>query len=80
LALLAVHPDHQRKGIGGKLLDMGLQMVDSSDPPLPTVLESSPEGFKLYNTRGFELSTAAAHVRGLDEPLPVMVRAAQDKR
>jgi hypothetical protein len=55
-------------------------MVDSSDPPLPTVLESSPEGFKLYNTRGFELSTAVAHVRGLNEPLPVMVRAAQDKR
>ncbi|EFR02113.1 hypothetical protein MGYG_05115 [Nannizzia gypsea CBS 118893] len=53
LNLLAVHPDYQRRGIGGALLRHGLEEVKKSG--LPAWLESSRDGFPLYKAHGFEI-------------------------
>jgi GNAT superfamily N-acetyltransferase len=74
LAILVVHPEYQRHGVGGKLIDTGLAIVDADS--LPAVLESTPAGSKLYISRGF-VAKGEAKVEGLDEPLPVMVRPCQ---
>lgn len=52
LAVLAVHPDHQRKGIGRKLIQWGLDEADRLG--LIAYLEASPDGLRLYEQTGFE--------------------------
>lgn len=49
---IMVHPDHQRKGIGGLLLKTVLDKADAAN--LPTTITSSMEGYGLYKKYGFE--------------------------
>lgn len=53
LNLLAVHPDCQRRGIGGALLKHGLE--EAKKLGMPVWLEASPEGISLYKAHGFEI-------------------------
>ncbi|OKL64432.1 hypothetical protein UA08_01109 [Talaromyces atroroseus] len=52
LHVLAVHPNHQKKGIGRKLLQWGLDEADRLG--LIAYLEASNEGRPLYEQSGFE--------------------------
>lgn len=47
-----VDPDHQRKGIGAKLLRTVVDVSD--DGKLPNFLVASAEGYELYKRLGFE--------------------------
>ncbi|KAF4451602.1 gnat family acetyltransferase [Fusarium austroafricanum] len=49
---LMVHPDHQRKGIGGLLLQSVTEKADAANAP--TLIVSSTEGHGLYKKHGFE--------------------------
>lgn len=51
LSVLAVHPNHQRRGVGKAALDWGLKQAD--DLGLPAYLESTQEGRGLYEKYGF---------------------------
>ncbi|KAM0323349.1 hypothetical protein ACHAQA_008942 [Verticillium albo-atrum] len=53
LSVLVVHPDHQGKGVGKKLLSWGLQ--EAARLNLPVWLESSPAGKPLYDKSGFKV-------------------------
>jgi putative acetyltransferase len=55
LSPLAVHPDHQRKGIGTRLIEHALAEADRRRVPL-VFLEGSP---RYYGARGFETASAA---------------------
>ncbi|KAM0249342.1 hypothetical protein ACHAQJ_009103 [Trichoderma viride] len=48
---LMIHPDHQRRGIGGKLLAAVLKRSD--DEGIPTFLMSTAESIGLYSRMGF---------------------------
>ena len=50
LSPLGVHPDHQRQGVGTRLVEAALVAADERDVPL-VFLEGSP---RYYATRGFE--------------------------
>ena len=63
LAPLAVVPDYQKKGIGGKLIDRGLQLLTSSGVDLVFVLGHS----EYYPRHGFE----PAGSLGLEAPYPI---------
>ncbi|KAI6381298.1 hypothetical protein MCOR25_001232 [Pyricularia grisea] len=52
LGILACSPKYHRLGAGGALLSRGFELADAEG--LPTFLESSPEGYKLYKRNGFE--------------------------
>jgi GNAT superfamily N-acetyltransferase len=52
LHVLAVHPNHQKKGIGRKLLQWGLDEADRLG--LIAYLEASSDGVRLYEQAGFE--------------------------
>lgn len=53
LQFIAVHPDHQRTGVGGELLDHNLAILDSQR--MPAYLEaSSTVSPPLYQRKGFE--------------------------
>jgi GNAT superfamily N-acetyltransferase len=47
-----VHPDYQRKGVGGKLLTGVTDKADAEG--IPTMLVSSAEAHELYLRLGFE--------------------------
>jgi len=49
---LMVHPDYQRKGIGGQLLQSVTEKADAANAP--TLIISSVEGHGLYRKHGFE--------------------------
>ncbi|QSZ36778.1 hypothetical protein DSL72_006661 [Monilinia vaccinii-corymbosi] len=51
LNILVVHPNHQRLGIGTRLLEQGLQFADAKG--FQTVLGASPWGIGLYRNHGF---------------------------
>ncbi|KLJ11962.1 hypothetical protein EMPG_12887 [Blastomyces silverae] len=51
-ALLAVHPEHQKRGIGKLLMDWGLDIGEKLQ--LPVYLESTKAGVPLYTKLGFE--------------------------
>lgn len=50
--LLAVHPDHQRKGVGALLMQWGLDIGEKTN--LPVYTESSPQAYGLYKKLGFQ--------------------------
>ncbi|GAB7355417.1 hypothetical protein MBLNU459_g5933t1 [Dothideomycetes sp. NU459] len=52
LALLAAHPDHQRKGVGATAMAWGV--AEAEKLGLPIYLESSKEGYGLYEKFGFK--------------------------
>ncbi|KAI7971321.1 hypothetical protein EIK77_007375 [Talaromyces pinophilus] len=52
LQVLAVHPHHQRKGIGRKLIQWGLDEADRLG--LIAYLEATADGARLYEQTGFE--------------------------
>jgi GNAT superfamily N-acetyltransferase len=52
LSILAVHPEHQRRGLGSMQLEYGLKKADEMG--LRAYLESSPKGKGLYRKWGFE--------------------------
>lgn len=52
LSGLAVHPDYQRQGIAGKLMQFGLDRADEEG--LPIYLTASEKGVALYSKYGFE--------------------------
>lgn len=52
LGSLAVDPDYQGLGLARKLVDMGLAWADADG--VPTYLEATPEGAKIYPRFGFE--------------------------
>lgn len=51
LAVLSVHPNHQRKGVGKKLLQWGIKQAAEENKEV--FLLSSPEGRPLYLSQGF---------------------------
>ncbi|MCJ1441263.1 MAG: hypothetical protein MMC23_001749 [Stictis urceolatum] len=51
MCLLVVAPEAQRRGIGGKLLDEGLKVVDRRDEEC--FIDASPEGKGLYEKHGW---------------------------
>ena len=51
LALLCVHQDYQHRGAGALLVHWGLQRSENTF--LPTYLEASPAGHRLYSKLGF---------------------------
>lgn len=54
LAILAVHPAHQRRGIGSELLDTHHRHLDQVDPPVAAYLEASDAHTrKIYLARGY---------------------------
>jgi predicted N-acetyltransferase YhbS len=63
LAPLSVHPEHQNKGIGGKLIKEGLKQLTATGVELVFVL-GHPGYYPKY---GF----SAAGIRGLDAPHPI---------
>ncbi|KAI0143050.1 acyl-CoA N-acyltransferase [Xylariaceae sp. FL1272] len=76
---MAVHPDHQRKGIGRLLLQWGIDIAEKLGVPIYT--ESTVGGFPLYKAGGFEQLTHVhlihkAEVLGAkeDSEVPLVVR------
>ncbi|TDZ25412.1 putative acyltransferase SID5 [Colletotrichum orbiculare MAFF 240422] len=76
--VIAVKPEHQRRGAGALLTKWGLAMAELAG--LPVYLESSEEGFPLYQRLGFEvLDDKIVHRAGLvgaekDVEVPLMVK------
>ena len=50
--ILAVHPDHQGKGLGGRLLQLGLEEADKARAQ--TYIEASPAGLPVYLKYGWK--------------------------
>lgn len=53
LSILATHPDHHRKGAGGKLVKWGTDLADEQG--IECYLEASIEGRPLYERLGFRV-------------------------
>ncbi|KAK2827851.1 hypothetical protein FQN49_007275 [Arthroderma sp. PD_2] len=53
LYLLIVHPDYQRRGIGGAFIRDGVQQAEKLG--VPAWLEASTAGFSVYKAHGFEV-------------------------
>ncbi|KAF9878552.1 acetyltransferase [Colletotrichum karsti] len=76
--VIAVRPEHQRRGVGALLTKWGLDMAELAG--LPVYLESSPVGYPLYNRLGFEtLDEKVVHRAALvkkkkDVEIPLMVK------
>ncbi|KAJ9648699.1 hypothetical protein H2199_000612 [Coniosporium tulheliwenetii] len=67
LAVLAVSPHCQRRGIGAKLIKWGLERAQKElDGGVPVTLESSPKGYGLYRKMGF-VQVARISIEGLPE-------------
>ncbi|KAK6524935.1 hypothetical protein TWF281_011825 [Arthrobotrys megalospora] len=70
LQILAVHSIARRRGIGGRLVELGVERAkrDGCDASL----EASPMGLPLYKSKGFEvLDTYMMKVKGPDgQPIP----------
>jgi GNAT superfamily N-acetyltransferase len=52
MAVLAIHPDYQRMGVGHELLRWGLDEADREQ--VPTWIDASAAGFGLYKKFGWE--------------------------
>lgn len=82
LSVLVVHPEHQRRGLGAKQLQWGLDKADEMG--LQAYLESSPKGKGLYAKHGFVEEGGMkfdARTWGKEEDVPhtYMVRPAKEK-
>lgn len=82
LSILAVHPDHQRRGLGVQQLKYGLEKADELG--VQTYLESSPKGKGLYAKYGFKEEggmkfDARKFGRAEDVPHTYMTRPAKAK-
>lgn len=53
LVILAVHPKHQRKGVGAALLRWGTERADALG--IDCFLEATPEGYRSYERAGFRI-------------------------
>ncbi|KAF2476346.1 acyl-CoA N-acyltransferase [Lindgomyces ingoldianus] len=51
---IAVHPDHQRKGLGKRIMKEVINYVDKNAPHAYVSLIAEPLGQKLYSQFGFE--------------------------
>ncbi|KAF1809883.1 hypothetical protein P152DRAFT_378068, partial [Eremomyces bilateralis CBS 781.70] len=51
LTILAVHPKHQRKGVGAALLRWGIDRADALG--IECFIEATPEGRRSYERVGF---------------------------
>ena len=78
LQTVAVHPDHQRRGIGKLLMDWGMDVAERMN--VPVYLEATYEGAPLYKKCGFETLPEGiplkAELTGLKEDVvaPLMVK------
>ncbi|KAI5863131.1 acyl-CoA N-acyltransferase [Durotheca rogersii] len=52
LSVIAVHPEHQRQGVGRRLMQWGIDVAEQFGVPIYT--EASPSGLGLYQSVGFE--------------------------
>lgn len=50
---MAILPEYQRRGLGGKILDRLVTYVEEKEPRARLALEADPPGVKLYEKRGF---------------------------
>jgi GNAT superfamily N-acetyltransferase len=80
LSVLVVHPDHQRRGLGARQLQWGLDKADELG--VQAYLESSPKGKGLYAKYGFKEEggmkfDARTYGRAEDVPHTYMVRPAK---
>ena len=55
LRILAIHPDHQKRGIGSALLRDGLERVIRDQNSLPVFVISARQGKRLYESFGFHV-------------------------
>jgi GNAT superfamily N-acetyltransferase len=68
---MMVHPNHQRKGIGKKLLQWGLDRADKEK--IVSWLFARPAAAKMYRNAGFKpVGLLEVHVPEDDEPLDVV--------
>lgn len=74
---LAVHPDHQGKGIASKLMEFSLREFVDRDGT-EAYLESSPAGWKTYLRCGFKEKMQLSRLEG-KYMMRVMVRPAKAK-
>ncbi|KXT09759.1 hypothetical protein AC579_9328 [Pseudocercospora musae] len=76
LASMAVHPDHQGRGIASRLVADGLKLVDADGAEC--YLEATPSGRKVYEKAGFVVKAEISQPQ-LDGKysLVVMVRPAE---
>lgn len=71
VAWLGVHPDFQGQGVGGQLLQYGI------DLDLPLYLEASPKGYPVYLRKGFKELKARCDMMDFEgnviESIPTML-------
>ena len=73
LASMAVHPDHQGRGIASQLVSHGLKLVDADGAEC--YLEATPSGRRVYERAGFVVKAEIPQLDG-KYALVVMVRPA----
>jgi GNAT superfamily N-acetyltransferase len=65
VADMAVHPDHQKKGLGDYILSKLLEKIEQEAPDRPYInLIADPPGVKLYARHGF-VATSTVGRRGI---------------
>ena len=65
VADMAVHPDHQKKGLGDFILGKLIERIEAEAPDTPYInLIADPPGVKLYARHGFE-ETSTVGRRGI---------------
>jgi predicted N-acetyltransferase YhbS len=64
LATLGVNPKYHRRGIGGKLVQWGIDAA--KEEHIPVVLEGSVTGTKLYSKIGFHITGRNEVIDGVD--------------
>jgi len=58
LCVLAVHPDHQRRGIGAELVAWGMERVKAEDVPCIVIASTGREEW--YQKQGFKVHVGCA--------------------